>query len=295
MHHHVHPGISYWQAIILGLIQGVSELFPVSSLGHTVILPRLFGWSNVWAVESDPESYWLAFVVGLHVGTALALAFNFRKDWVRIIGALLHSVRTRTIDNPDARLGWLLVVATIPAGLTGLLLEHPLRVLFTRPLAASVFLMVNGLILLFGEGVRRGVENREKHAVKSKRELDTLDYKEAGVIGVAQISALVAGISRSGITMVAGLVRGLNYEDSARFAFLLATPIILGAGLVKLSDLTGPLGDGVRGQAVVGALFAAAAALVSVRFLLRYFETRKLWPFALYCLAFGAVCTVIFA
>ena len=192
-------------------------------------------------------------------------------------------------------LGWLLVVATIPAGLTGLLLEHPLRVLFTRPLAASVFLMVNGLILLFGEGVRRGVENREKHAVKSKRELDTLDYKEAGVIGVAQISALVAGISRSGITMVAGLVRGLNYEDSARFAFLLATPIILGAGLVKLSDLTGPLGDGVRGQAVVGALFAAAAALVSVRFLLRYFETRKLWPFALYCLAFGAVCTVIFA
>ncbi len=295
MHHHVHPGISYLQAIILGLIQGVSELFPISSLGHTVILPRLFGWQNVWAVESDPESYWLAFVVGLHVGTALALVFNFRKDWARIIKAMFTSVRTRTVDSPDSRLGWLLVVATIPAGITGLLLEHPLRVLFTRPLAASIFLIANGLILLFGEGVRRGVENKERHGIKPKRELDTLDYKEAGVIGVAQISALIAGISRSGITMVAGLVRGLNHEDSARFAFLLATPIILGAGVVKLPDLMGSLGSGVRGQTLVGALFAAGAALVSVKFLLRYFETKRLWPFAIYCIVFGAVCTVIFA
>lgn len=294
-HHHIHPGISYLQAIILGLIQGVSELFPVSSLGHTVILPRLFGWHNVWAVESDPESYWLAFVVGLHVGTAIALVINFWQDWVRILKGMFHSIAIRRIDTPEARLGWLIVVATIPAGITGLVLEHPLRVLFTRPLAASIFLMVNGLILFFGEGVRRGAERREAKGKKPRRELDTLDYREAGVIGVAQISALIAGISRSGITMVAGLVRGLNHEDSAKFAFLLATPVILGAGLVKLPDLMGPLGNGIRGQTIVGALFAGIAALISVRFLIRYFETRKLWPFAIYCLAFGAVCTAIFA
>ncbi len=294
MHHHVQAGITYWQAIVLGLIQGVSELFPVSSLGHTVILPRLFGWTNVWKVESDPESYWLAFVVGLHVGTAVALAFIFRKDWAEILKALWASLRTLKVETPNARLGWLLIVATIPAGITGLLLEHPLRVLFTRPLWASIFLMVNGLILLFGEGVRRGAERREKKGKKPKRALDTLDYKEAGVIGVAQISALIAGISRSGVTMVAGLVRGLNHEDSARFAFLLATPIILAAGLVKLPDLLGSLGDGVRGQTIVGAICAGIAALVSVRFLMRYFETKTLWPFAAYCLVFGAICTAIF-
>lgn len=295
MHHHAHAGISYLQAIILGLIQGVSELFPVSSLGHTVILPRLFGWTHVWQVESDPESYWLAFVVGLHVGTALALAAYYWRDWVRIIRGLFTSIRHRRIETPDARLGWLLVVATIPAGITGLVLEHPLRVLFTRPLAASIFLMVNGLILMFGEGVRRGAERREAKGIKPRRELDTLEFRESGVIGVAQVSALIAGISRSGITMVAGLVRGLDHEDSARFAFLLATPIILGAGLVKLPDLMGHLGNGIRGQTLVGALFAGVAALVSVKFLTKYFETRKLWPFAIYCLVFGAVCTAIFA
>jgi undecaprenyl-diphosphatase len=290
-----HGSISYPQAIILGLIQGVTELFPVSSLGHTVILPELFGWRRVVVAESQPESFWLPFVVGLHVGTAVGLLIFYFKTWVDIVRELLRSIVSRRVENSAQRLGWLLVIATIPAGLTGLVLEHPLRVLFTKPLAASIFLTVNGVILFFGEGVRKGAEDRAKRGIKARRELDNLNWKESAIIGVAQISALFAGISRSGVTMVAGLVRGLDHEDSARFAFLLATPIIFGAGVVKLPDLLGPLGNGIRGQTVVGALFACGAALVSVRFLSKYFETKTLLPFAAYCFLAGVGLTIYFS
>lgn len=289
---HASP-ITYFQAVVLGLLQGVSELFPISSLGHTVIFPALFGWHNLVASESKPESFWLALIVALHVGTALALVAFFWKDWLAIIRGLLHSLRTRTITTPTERLGWLLVVATIPAGILGLLLEHKLRVLFTKPLAASIFLVANGFILFFGEVARRRAELRERRRHLEPRK--ELDLKEAGVIGLAQVLALLAGISRSGITMVAGLVRGLDYEDAARFSFLLATPIILAAGVLKIPDLLGPLGNGVRLQALVGALCAFGAALVSVAFLMRYFRTRTLWPFGLYCLVAGTAFIVRFA
>jgi undecaprenyl-diphosphatase len=290
-----HGTISYLQAIILGLIQGVTELFPVSSLGHTVILPQLFGWHRLVVAESQPESFWLPFVVGLHVGTAIGLLIFYFKTWVDIVRELFRSIVGRRIENSTQRLGWLLVIATVPAGITGLLFEHPLRVLFTKPLAASIFLTVNGVILFFGEGVRKGAENRDKQGIKPKRDLGSLNWKEAVIIGIAQIGALFAGISRSGITMVAGLVRGLDHEDSARFAFLLATPIIFGAGAVKLPDLLGPLGNGIRGQTVVGAVFACGAALVSVRFLSKYFETKTLLPFAVYCFLAGIGLTIYFA
>ncbi len=289
-----HGTISYLQAIILGLIQGVTELFPVSSLGHTVILPQLFGWHRLVIAESQPESFWLPFVVGLHVGTAVGLLIFYWRTWVDIVRGLVGSILTRRVENSTQRLGWLLVIATVPAGLFGLLLEHPLRVLFTKPLAASIFLTVNGVILFFGEGVRRGAANRDKRGIKPKRELDTLNWKEAVIVGIAQIGALFAGISRSGITMVAGLVRGLDHDDSARFAFLLATPIIFGAGVVKLPDLTGSLGNGIRGQTVVGAAFACVAAFISVRFLSKYFHTKTLIPFAVYCLLAGAAFTIYF-
>ena len=261
--------MDYAQAIILGLIQGVTELFPVSSLGHSVILPALFGWSNVVAAQSAPESFFLAFLVGLHVATALALAFFYRDQWVRIVRGLLRSVRRRCIETPDERLGWLLVVATIPAGLVGLILEHPLRILFATPVAAAGFLVVNGCILLAGELIRRRAEVRavvaaHEQTASGDRRLDTLQFGEAGTIGVAQVFALLAGISRSGITMVAGLVRGLDHEDAARFSFLLATPVILAAGIYKLPDLLGPNGDGVRGQVLAGSVVAAIAAYVSV-------------------------------
>jgi undecaprenyl-diphosphatase len=287
--------ITYFQAVVLGLLQGVSELFPISSLGHTVVFPALFGWHNLVASESKPESFWLAFVVALHVGTALALVVFFWREWKAIVGGLLHSVRTRKVTTPTERLGWLLVVATIPAGITGVALEHPLRVLFSKPLAASIFLVVNGFILFGGEAARRRAEVREREGHRPSRELATFQYKEAGVIGTAQVLALFAGISRSGITMVAGLLRGLNYEDAVRFSFLLATPVILAAGLYKLPDLLGTLGNGVRGQALLGALAAFVAALLSVRFLTQYFKTRTLWPFGLYCLVAGTIFIVRFA
>ncbi len=292
--------MDYIQAITLGLIQGVTELFPVSSLGHSVILPQLLGWDNVVAAQSAKESFFLAFLVGLHVATALALMTFYWRDWIRVIRDVLGSVRTRRLETADARLGWLIIVATIPAGLMGVLFEHTFRTIFATPLLAAGFLFVNGLILLACEWFRRRAEVRSvalAHGLNAggARRLDTLEFREAGVVGVAQLFALLAGISRSGITMVAGLVRGLDHEDAARFSFMLATPIILAAGVYKLPDLLGPNGDGVLGQVFAGSVAAAIAAYVSVRFLTRYFSTRTLTPFAIYCLVAGALAAVRFA
>jgi len=291
--------VTYLQAILLGLLQGVTELFPVSSLGHTVILPKLLGWNDVVAAQSAPESYFLAFLVGLHVATALALLVFFRRTWVDIVRALLSSLARRRIDTSTERLGWLLVVGSIPAGLTGVLFEHAFRTLFAVPIAASIFLFVNGLILGAAEVVRRRAEVRTvavQHGLndESGRRLDTLEFREASVVGLAQTFALLAGISRSGITMAVGLVRGLDHEDAARFSFLLATPIILGAGIYKLPDLLGPTGQGVLGPVLVGSVAAFVAALVSVRFLSRFFTTRTLTPFAIYCLVAGGALSIWF-
>lgn len=292
--------MSYAQAIILGLLQGVSELFPVSSLGHSVIVPQLLGWTDVVAAQSASESYFLAFLVGLHVATATALAIFYWRDWLRIIGAILGSLRSRRIDSPDARLGWLLVVATVPAGIMGLLFEHAFRTVFAKPLLAGGFLFINGLILLGGEWLRRRAQVRAvavSHGLNPEgaRRLETLEFREAGIVGIFQIGALLAGISRSGITIVAGLVRGLDHEDAARFSFLLATPIIMAAGVYKLPDLLGPNGNGVIGQVLAGSVAAGIAAYFSVRFLTRYFTTRTLTPFAIYCLAAGALAMVRFS
>lgn len=292
--------LTYVQAIVLGFVQGVTELFPVSSLGHSVILPQLLGWSDVVAAQSAPESYFLAFLVGLHVATALALLVYFRDTWVRIIRGLFDSIRSRRIETSDARLGWLIVVATIPAGLAGLLLEHTLRVLFARPVAAASFLILNGVILLFGEMLRRRASvlraaGNVAGTPTGDRRLKTLEFREAGLVGVAQVFALLPGISRSGTTIVAAITRGVDEEDAARFSFLLATPIILAAGIYKLPDLLGPNGDGVRPQIFAGSLAAAIAAYLSVRFLSRYFETRTLLPFGVYCLVAGALALIRFA
>jgi undecaprenyl-diphosphatase len=291
--------LSYLQAVILGLLQGVTELFPVSSLGHTVIFPALFGWHGVVSAQSANESFFLAFLVGMHVATAIALLLYFRDQWIRIIKGFFVTLRTRRIETPDERLAWLLIVATIPAGIVGLVFEHVFRTVFAKPLAAATFLVINGLILFVGDAARRRAEERQPvgapgAATAPARRLDTLDFRESGFIGVAQVLALLAGISRSGITMVAGLVRGLDYEDAARFSFLLATPVILAAGIYKLPDLLGPDGNGVRSQILVGSIVAGVSAYLAVRFLMRYFETRKLWPFAIYCIVFGGAMIIRF-
>jgi undecaprenyl-diphosphatase len=284
--------ISYFQAIVLGVLQGVTELFPISSLGHTVLFPTLFGWNHVVAIQSQSESAWLAFVVMLHVGSALGLLFYFREEWVKIVRAFFATVPKRRAETPMERLAWLIITASIPAGILGLAFEHQLRTLTAKPEVAAVFLMVNGLILFGAEVFRRRAEVRElaiREGAKPDggRELDTLEYREAAVIGAAQSTALIAGISRDGVTMGAGLARGLDHSDAARYAFLLATPIILAAGIYKLPDLLGSLGNGIRGQAVVASISAAVTAVFTVAFLMRYFKTRTLIPFAIYCLVFG--------
>jgi undecaprenyl-diphosphatase len=289
--------ISYFQAIVLGILQGITELFPISSLGHTVLFPTLFGWNHLVDIQSQSESPWLAFVVMLHVGSALGLLAYFWREWVEIVTAFFRTLAKRRIETPTERLAWLIIVASIPAGLIGLALEHQLRTLTAKPEVAAIFLMVNGLILFAAEHYRKRAEVRElavREGAKRDggRELDTLEYREALVVGFAQSTALVAGISRDGVTMGAGLVRGLDHEDAARYAFLLATPIILAAGLFKLPDMTGHLGDGIRGQALVACITAAITAVFTVAFLMRWFKTRTLVPFAVYCLLFGAAMTI---
>lgn len=291
--------LTYPQAILLGVLQGVTELFPVSSLGHSVLLPALLGWDGVVAAQSAAESYWLAFLVGLHVATALALLVYYRETWSRLLAALVRTLRTRRVETPDERLVWLLALATVPAGLVAVLAEHALRVLFARPLAASLFLVANGL-LLRGEWARRrggarGAVAAHERTAAGDRRLDALGPGEALGIGVAQVLALLPGFSRSGVTMVAGLVRGLDHKDAARFSFLLATPIILAAGLYKIPDLLGPNGDGVRPQVLAGSVAAALAAYASVRFLSRWFRANTLLPFAMYSLVVGTLAALRFA
>jgi undecaprenyl-diphosphatase len=284
--------ITYLQAIVLGVLQGATELFPISSLGHTVLFPTLFGWNHLVDVQSQSESFWLAFVVMLHVGSALGLLFYYRRDWAQIVRAFFHTLSTRRAETSTERLAWLIIIASIPAGIIGIVFEHELRTLTAKPEVAAIFLTVNGFVLFAAEWFRKRAAVRElaaREGMKADggRELDTLEYREAFVVGVAQSTALIAGISREGVTIGAGLARGMDHSDSARFAFLLATPIILAAGLFKLPDILGHLGDGVRGQALVACASAAVTAVFTVSFLVKYFKTRTLVPFAIYCVVFG--------
>jgi undecaprenyl-diphosphatase len=294
--------LSYLQAIVIGILQGITELFPISSLGHSVLVPELLGWHSLVAGQSADESFYLAFLVGLHVATALALVVFYREDWVRVVAGFFTSVRKRRIDTSTERMAWLLILGTIPVGIVGLVFEHSLRTVFAKPTAAAIFLTINGLILLGGERLRRTAETRklvQEHAHHTDsgldvgRDLDTLELREGVFVGSAQILALFAGISRSGVTMVAGLLRGLDHEDAARLSFMLATPVILAAGVYKLPDLMGHNGDHVRGQVLVGSIAAGLAAYVAVRFLTKYFETRTLVPFAIYSLVFGIIMILV--
>jgi undecaprenyl-diphosphatase len=412
--------VTYFQAVVIALIQGVSEMFPISSLGHSVLVPAWLGgsWQALVTQSSQQDSgssFYLAYIVALHVATALALLWFFRADWIRIIRGFLRSLpasvrlsmqarrlRLSVLDK-DERLAWMIIFATIPVGLAGVALEHVFRVLFAKPAAAAVFLFVNGLILLGAEALRRsallrkqsggpvnacrtvpayapayppgevapgypaapgyghpgapqhpgyppnpgypanpvysgyprapasgyagapvypadapraaayppGVAGRRQpashrgpsggraaadiaDAERSDERISKLPCKDAVLIGSAQILALLAGISRSGITMAGGLWSGLDNEDAARFAFLLATPVILAAGVLKVPSLLGPAGAHIHGQVAAGFIVCGIAAYLSVRFLVRWFQTRTLTPFAVYCLAFGILSVLRF-
>jgi undecaprenyl-diphosphatase len=396
--------ITYLEAAVVGLIQGVTELFPVSSLGHNVLLPALIGGS--WASDlnvAKASSPYLAFIVGMHVATALALLIYFWRDWVRIIGGFFSSIRHRQVQTRDQKLAWMIILATIPVGLVGVVADKPFREVFGKPIVAGVFLIINGAILYCGEKFRPrasiqadqvvaaerdrelvsaagpagyqpagpgypagyqagpggypadpggypsgpgayqggpseygpahdpfealyqppreapyqsgqpaprapGQAPRARHrqlsghqalreeeltqALAADERLVRIGYLKALTIGAAQILALLAGISRDGVTMVAGMTRGLSREDAARFAFLLATPVILAAGVLELPKLTGPLGNGIHGQILVGSVLSFIGAYVSVRFLMKYFQTRTLTPFAIYCFVFGLLSVI---
>jgi undecaprenyl-diphosphatase len=374
--------VTYLQAVVIALVQGVTELFPVSSLGHSVLIPAWIGGSWQTLVtqssqQSSESSFYLAYIVALHCATALALMWFFRADWVRIIRGFFRSLpatvrlslehrRLRlSVADKDERLAWMIIFATIPVGLTGVALEHTFRTLFAKPGAAAVLLFVNGLILLGAEALRRsavrrkqagtaaagredlafvpaaaqrtaaapppgaavppretaapgypgdpgydhpGAQQSASHrrsaggrevtdidaAEQSDARLAGLSYADGIWIGATQILALLAGISRSGVTMAGGMWRGLGHEDAARFAFLLATPVILAAGVLKVPSLLGPAGAHIHGQVVVGVVVCGIAAYLSVRFLVRWFQTRTLTPFAIYCLAFGGLSIIHF-
>jgi undecaprenyl-diphosphatase len=302
--------VTYVEAIVVGALQGVSELFPVSSLGHSILLPALVGGSWQRDLSIGKDSPYLAVLVAMHVATALALVLFFRRDWVRIIGGFLTSIRYREVRTADQRLAWLLVLATIPVGIAGLLLESVLRDFLGKPVPSAIFLALNGGVLFAAERFSRPKPSAKPPAGRSE---DTVDFSaeetlvmravtveettdarlsklgvgEAVLIGSAQVLALLPGISRSGITMVAGLRRGLGHEDAARFAWLLATPVILAAGVLKLPSLFTPENSPSLGPALVGSLVAGVASYIAVRFLTKYFETRTLTPFAIYCFVAG--------
>jgi undecaprenyl-diphosphatase len=269
--------VTYLQALVTAILQGITELFPVSSLGHAVLLPRLLGWNL-----DQQAPYFLPFLVVLHLGTAAALLIYFWRDWVELALAVLGRG-----DAADRRRHWrllgLIVVATIPAVIIGFALEHPLRSLFGSPLAAALFLIVNGAILFVGERLRR--------QGGGERSLSELGWRGALLIGTLQSAALIPGISRSGVTMVGGLLAGLKHRESAHFSFLIATPIIVGAGVLEVPKLLRE-GEHINGIAWVAGLVAGVTAFLSVAFLMRYFrrhDFEALDPFAYYCWAAGAI------
>jgi undecaprenyl-diphosphatase len=287
----LHP-ISYFQAVIFGLTQGIAEPFPISSLGHGVILPRLAGWHI-----HQNDKFFLTFLVATHLATAIVLLLFFLGDWVRIVKGLWRSLALREIraEDVDARLGWLLVAGTIPVGIIGLVLESSLRKLFASATIAAAFLVVNGIALLIFERLRRRPPRAGDYLGDSDVRIAKLSWRQAIGVGTSQAAALIPGISRSGFSMGGGLLVGLSNEDAARYSFLLATPVIFAAAALKLPELFGHEGDGVRGPALVAGLCAAAATFAAVKFLLRFFQTNRLSPFGVYCICAGAGCLLVFA
>lgn len=293
--------LSYFQALILGFVQGVTELFPVSSLGHSVLIVNLFGWHNLSDQQTARHSPFLSLLVMMHVATAIALIIFYRREWQRIIIGFFRSLQTKNVaTDSDAKLAWLLIAATIPAGLVGIVFERALRKEFATAFFAIIFIIINGIMLIKGDKLVVKAElnrprQRKKDAAadevaagKTVRVVsDHLTFPRAALIGVAQIGALFAGISRSGITMLAGLRSGLDHQDAARFSFLLATPIILAAGIYKLPDVLSAQSQSIRGPILAGSLVAGVAAYFSVRFLDKYFRNKSLRPFGFYCIGFG--------
>ncbi|MDE3112010.1 MAG: undecaprenyl-diphosphate phosphatase [Chloroflexota bacterium] len=273
-----------WEAIALGALQGVTELFPISSLGHSVVLPAVLGWR---LDQHDPR--FLAFLIAAHLATAMVLFGFYARLWIGIIAGMLRSLRDRVIAPGDgeAKLGWLIVVATVPAGLIGLLFQERIQELFATPRVAAAFLALNGVALL-------GIEVLRRRAMAPDPAWPLrFGWARAVGVGLAQSFAFLPGISRTGATMGGALLGGLSHIDAARFAFLMATPIIGAAAVLKLPGLAVESDAAVLATTGLGMLAAGVAAYLSVRFLDRYFRTDTLIPFGVYCVAAGGLSLLV--
>ncbi len=285
--------IDIWKTIVLALLQGVTELFPISSLGHTVIIPGLIGWGDLIHNQN-----FLPLIVALHLGTSVALVIYFWRDWLQVLRTLFNSIKEGEVKTgTEEWISWLIIIGCVPAGIVGVLLKSPLEKLFSSPIIAATFLVVNGSVLFAGEQLRRRSEAK-MHALTAKereaqfRPLSSLSWKEAIVVGLFQSFALVPGFSRSGMTIVAGLGVRMNHEDAARYSFLLGTPLIGAAAMLEVPYLFGQ-SAGTLMYVVLGMVLAGVAAYLSTKFLMKYFETGRLDPFAYYCWGAGVLALVL--
>ena len=273
----------------MGLLQGATELFPVSSLGHAVLIPSLLKWTFK---QSDPS--FLPFLVLLHIGTATALLVLYRQEWAAIIRGFFTAAFRGQIQTDPERLAMLLLVGTIPAAVLGVYLQARIKNLFASPYAAAVFLVVNGGLMITFELLRRRAERGAAVKASSRAEqeeqfaqAERISFRAAAIVGACQALAFLPGISRSGVTIGGGLLAGLRHQEAARFSFLLATPTILGAGVVELPQLFSS--NVPIAEYVAAAVLSGIAAYASARFLLRYFRSGRLDPYGAYCIAAGLV------
>jgi undecaprenyl-diphosphatase len=281
--------MSLAQALFMGLLQGATELFPVSSLGHSVLIPSLLHWSFK---QSDPS--FVPFLVLLHLGTAGALLIIYKTQWVDIIKSFFVAAVRGRIETPSERLAMLLMVGTIPAAILGVFFETRIKSLFASPYVAAGFLVVNGILILTFEHLRRRAERRAALGSKTRieqeqsfAEAERISFRAAALVGACQALAFLPGISRSGVTIGGGLLAGLRHQEAARFSFLLATPVILAAGVLEVPQL---LASGVPiAEYIAAAVLSGIAAYLSARFLLRYFRSGRLDPYGWYCIAAGLI------
>ena len=283
---------TYGQAVLIGFIQGITELFPISSLGHAILIPAWMGGSFREFISEENEAY-LLITIAMHLASSVALFLVFRKRWTRLISGTFHAVVSKNFQSTSFRVLSYIVIATIPVGILGLAFGDYFQSIFGKPQYSALFLTLNGLLLITAERLSRRDLTAELQ--DSDAEIDRrVSAKTAVAIGFGQSLALFAGISRFGVTMSAGLLRKLNHSVASDFAFLLSLPVIVGASIIKLPELFTTSANELLGQILLGSVISFIATYISVTFLVRWFKTKTLYPFAIYCLVFGILSFVRF-
>ena len=284
---------TYFQAIIVGFIQGITELFPISSLGHAILIPAWIGGSFREFISEENNAY-LLITIAMHLASSIALFLVFRKRWFNLIGGTFIAIKSRGFQSTQFRVLSYILIATIPVGALGLIFGDYFQSIFGKPAFSAAFLTINGLLLIAAERMSKG--SAVAQTGDSDYQIDqNINSKTALAIGFGQSLALFAGISRFGITMSAGLLRRLNHSVASDFAFLLSLPVIVGASIVKLPELFTTDAKELLGQILVGSVVSFIATYISVTFLVKWFKTKTLYPFAIYCLLFGIASFIRFA